>query len=68
MLSDITDNTLIRRGNMCWYRHTNIGLKAVNDITLLEQAIYQLLYKHFKDKPYYTYILKLFQDVRKNKK
>lgn len=63
VLDDIMDNAITRRGRPCWYRHNDIGLMAVNDGILLEQAIYQLLKKHFKDKPYYTHIVELFYDV-----
>ncbi|XP_001950423.2 farnesyl pyrophosphate synthase-like [Acyrthosiphon pisum] len=63
VLDDIMDNAITRRGRPCWYRHNDIGLMAVNDGILLEQAIYQLLKKYFKDKPYYTHIVELFYDV-----
>nr|AEK32004.1 mitochondrial isoprenyl diphosphate synthase [Rhopalosiphum padi] len=63
VLDDIMDNAITRRGRACWYRHNDNGLIAVNDGILLEQAIYQLLKKYFKDKPYYKHILELFYDV-----
>ncbi|XP_060857923.1 uncharacterized protein LOC132935393 isoform X2 [Metopolophium dirhodum] len=63
VLDDIMDNAITRRGRPCWYRHNDIGLMAVNDGILLEQAIYQLLKKYFKDKPYYTHIVELFYDI-----
>ncbi|XP_026821064.1 farnesyl pyrophosphate synthase-like [Rhopalosiphum maidis] len=63
VLDDIMDNAITRRGRPCWYRHNDNGLIAVNDGILLEQAIYQLLKKYFKDKPYYKHILELFYDV-----
>ncbi|VVC29940.1 Hypothetical protein CINCED_3A000903 [Cinara cedri] len=63
VLDDIMDNAITRRGRPCWYRQNDIGLVAINDGILLEQAIYQLLKKHFNDKPYYTHILELFHDV-----
>ncbi|XP_022177969.1 farnesyl pyrophosphate synthase-like [Myzus persicae] len=63
VMDDLMDNAITRRGRPCWYRHNDVGLMAVNDGILLEQAIYQLLKKYFKDKPYYTHILELFYDV-----
>lgn len=63
VLDDIMDNAITRRGRPCWYRHNDIGLMAVNDGILLEQTIYQLIKKYFKDKPYYVHILELFYDV-----
>ncbi|KAE9533555.1 hypothetical protein AGLY_009193 [Aphis glycines] len=64
VLDDVMDNSITRRGHLCWFRQKDIGLIAVNDALLLEQAIYQLLKKHFKDKPYYKHILELFYDVK----
>jgi farnesyl diphosphate synthase len=63
VLDDIMDNAITRRGRPCWYRHNDIGLVAINDGILLEQAIYQLIKKYFKDKSYYIHILELFFDV-----
>ncbi|XP_025203481.1 farnesyl pyrophosphate synthase-like, partial [Melanaphis sacchari] len=63
VLDDIMDNAITRRGRPCWYRQNDISLIAINDGILLEQAIYQLLKKYFKDKPYYKNILELFYDV-----
>lgn len=67
LLDDIMDNSITRRGHICWHRHNKIGLMAINDGILLEQAIYQLIKKHFKDKPYYTRIMELFHEVWKQK-
>ncbi|KAF0751961.1 farnesyl pyrophosphate synthase-like [Aphis craccivora] len=64
VLDDVMDNAITRRGRLCWYRQKDIGLIAVNDALLLEQAIYQLFKKYFKDKPYYKHILELFNDVK----
>lgn len=57
------DNAITRRGRPCWYRYNDIGLIAINDGILLEGTIYQLLKKHFKEKPYYFHLLDLFHDV-----
>lgn len=63
VIDDIMDNAITRRGRPCWYRHNDIGLVAINDGILLEQTIFQLIRKYFKDKPYYVHILELFHDV-----
>lgn len=61
---DILDNSSIRNGRTCWYRFINNKGMAMNDCIFLEQAIYQILKKYFKDKPYYTDVLEIFHDVR----
>ncbi|XP_050425247.1 farnesyl pyrophosphate synthase isoform X2 [Adelges cooleyi] len=63
VMDDIMDNAITRRGRPCWYRHNDIGLVAINDGILLEQGLYQIIKKYFRDKPYYCYILELFHDV-----
>lgn len=62
-MDDIMDNAITRRGQPCWYRHNDMGLKAINDAILLEQAVYQLIKMYFEKKPYYSHILELFHDV-----
>uniref|UniRef100_A0A8D8RE77 Farnesyl pyrophosphate synthase n=1 Tax=Cacopsylla melanoneura TaxID=428564 RepID=A0A8D8RE77_9HEMI len=63
VLDDVMDNATTRRGRPCWYRHNHIGLAAVNDALLLEQAIYQLLRRHFAHLPYYVHLIHLFHDL-----
>ncbi|KAJ7265974.1 isoprenoid synthase domain-containing protein [Mycena haematopus] len=60
---DIMDVTTTRRGQPCWYRAPGIGMNAINDATMLEGAIYFLLKKHFRSKPYYVDLLELFHDT-----
>lgn len=57
------DDSIIRRGQPCWYRLDGVGTIAVNDALLLEGAIYQMLRMHFKGEPYYTDLLEMFHDV-----
>jgi len=59
---DIMDHSKIRRGQKCWYLYNDIGLSAINDGILLEQASYQLLRIHFKDKPCYMNLVECFHD------
>ncbi|EFN60361.1 Farnesyl pyrophosphate synthetase [Camponotus floridanus] len=63
LLDDIQDRSLFRRNQPCWYRHNDIGLAAVNDGTLLENALYFLIRKHFKGKECYIDILETFQHI-----
>lgn len=57
------DDSIIRRGQPCWYRVDGVGTIAINDALLLEGAIYQMLRMHFKGESYYTDLLEMFHDV-----
>ena len=57
------DNSVTRRGRPCWYRNNNLGIAAVNDGILLENGLYQLLRRYFREKPYYLHVMELFHDV-----
>lgn len=63
VLDDIIDGSVRRRGRPCWYLYENLGTAAINDGQLLEQGLYQLLGRYFRDKPYYARVLELFHDV-----
>jgi farnesyl diphosphate synthase len=62
-MDDIIDGSVSRRGRPCWYLYENIGTAAVNDGLFLEQSLYQLLSRYFRDKSYYARVLELFHDV-----
>ncbi|KAL1500777.1 hypothetical protein ABEB36_006222 [Hypothenemus hampei] len=62
MLDDIMDQSDTRRGAPCWYKQKGIGLGAINDALLVQDAVYQLLKKYFKNHPLYISILESFQD------
>jgi farnesyl diphosphate synthase len=63
VLDDIIDGSERRRGRPCWYLYENLGAAAINDGLHLEQGVYQLLSRYFRDKPYYARVLELFHDV-----
>lgn len=60
---DMMDASITRRGHPCWYRVENVGNIAINDAFMLEAAIYYLLKKHFRERPYYVHLLELFHDI-----
>jgi len=60
---DVMDHSITRRGQPCWYRNSEVGLEAINDSFYLESAVYVLLKKYCKGKPYYTDILELFHET-----
>ena len=57
------DRSQTRRGQPCWYLQKDIGLSAINDGILLEQAAYQLLRIHFRGQPCYLDLIETFQQV-----
>lgn len=60
---DIMDASSTRRGQPCFYKLPEIGLKAINDSLVLELHIYRILRKHFRAHPQYVPLMELFQDV-----
>ncbi|KAL6262268.1 hypothetical protein P5V15_007363 [Pogonomyrmex californicus] len=63
ILDDIEDQSLFRRGQSCWYRHNDVGLIAINDGIILEQAMFYIIRKHFNTKECYINIVETFHDV-----
>ncbi|KAJ7185583.1 isoprenoid synthase domain-containing protein [Mycena filopes] len=63
VLDDLMDKSITRRGQPCYYRVAGVGTISVNDATMLEAAIYQLLKLHFRTEPYYVDLLELFHDT-----
>lgn len=60
---DIMDGSVTRRGQPCFFRLPDIGLKAINDSLVLEMMIYRLLRLHFRSSPIYVDLTELFQDI-----
>jgi farnesyl diphosphate synthase len=60
---DIMDDSVTRRGQPCFYRLPEIGLKAVNDALMLELMIYRILKRHLRDHTEYMAIVELFQEM-----
>ncbi|XP_072917305.1 farnesyl pyrophosphate synthase [Hemitrygon akajei] len=57
---DIMDNSVTRRGQVCWYRKEGVGLDAINDSYLLEAAVYRLLRRYLRSHTCYIHLLELF--------
>lgn len=60
---DIMDDSVTRRGQPCFYRLPEIGLKAINDSLMLELMIYRVLRRHFRSHPAYVALMELFQEI-----
>jgi farnesyl diphosphate synthase len=63
MNDDIMDGSETRRGHACWYKLDEIGYSGINDAMMIENGIYFLLNKYFKDKEYYTKLVELFHEI-----
>jgi len=57
------DASITRRGQPCWYRVEDVGLKAVNDAFILKGAIFQMIRKHFHNEPFYVDLVDLLHEV-----
>ena len=66
VVDDIQDQSLLRRGQPCWYRNNNIELSVMTDALKLENSVYYLLQKYFKGKDCYFNIVETFHDVSQN--
>jgi farnesyl diphosphate synthase len=60
---DIMDDSVTRRGQPCFYRLPEIGLKAINDSLILELMIYRILKRHMRQHPEYLAVVELFQEI-----
>ncbi|KAL6252198.1 hypothetical protein P5V15_015171 [Pogonomyrmex californicus] len=63
ILDDIQDQSLFRRGQPCWYQCDGVGLAAISDGFILEQALFYIIRKHFNKKECYIDLLETFHDV-----
>ncbi|XP_075215680.1 farnesyl pyrophosphate synthase-like [Lycorma delicatula] len=63
VLDDMIDQSVTRRGRPCWFRNAGVGLNAINDAVLIESGVFQLLRRHFRNKPYYMKCVELFHDI-----
>lgn len=57
------DQSVTPCGQPCWYRVEGVSHITINDLFMLEGAIYFLLKKHFRTEPYHVHFLELFHDV-----
>ena len=64
VVDDIMDNSITRRGQLCWYRKESVGMTAINDGIMLNNCIFQLLSKNFASHPSYLKMIDLFNEVR----
>lgn len=61
VLDDIMDNSEFRRGQVCWHKVDGVHMNAINDAILIDNAVYFILKKYFREKSYYVDCLELFR-------
>lgn len=60
---DVMDNSTTRRGQKCWHKVENVGLTAINDSLMIENALYSLLKQHFSHLDCYVALMELFHEI-----
>ncbi|KAH7322371.1 farnesyl pyrophosphate synthetase [Stachybotrys elegans] len=60
---DMTDQSITRRGQPCWYKQPGVGLLAIRDAFMMEIAIFTLLERFFSSHPAYVEMTELFQET-----
>eukprot|EP01029_Cantina_marsupialis_P022814 TRINITY_DN559_c0_g1_i1.p1 TRINITY_DN559_c0_g1~~TRINITY_DN559_c0_g1_i1.p1 ORF type:complete len:379 (-),score=107.22 TRINITY_DN559_c0_g1_i1:160-1296(-) len=60
---DIMDDSTLRRGKKCWYKHSHVGTKGINDSFILLTSVHQMLRKFFQDHPQYVHLIHLFDTI-----
>lgn len=64
MADDIMDESITRRGQLCWYRKENVGMTAINDSIMVNNCLFFVLNKHFGEMDVYVKLVDLFNQVR----
>ncbi|KAH8372907.1 hypothetical protein KR009_007881 [Drosophila setifemur] len=60
---DVMDNSTTRRGQPCWHKVEGVGLTAINDALMIENAMYAILKLHFSHLDCYVALMELFHEV-----
>ncbi|XP_013105083.2 uncharacterized protein LOC106085401 [Stomoxys calcitrans] len=60
---DVMDNSSTRRGQTCWHKMPDVGLIALNDALMMENALYALLKKYFRTADCYVDLMELFHEI-----
>lgn len=57
------DGSETRRGQPCWYKLDDVKYTAINDALMIENCVYFILKKHFKDLSCYVDLVELFHET-----
>ena len=60
---DIMDDSVTRRGQPCWYRQPEVKRAAMNDAFLLDNLVFKILKRHFKNELFYDQLVDLFMET-----
>ncbi|KAH8336929.1 hypothetical protein KR059_008550 [Drosophila kikkawai] len=60
---DVMDNSTTRRGQPCWHKVESVGLTAINDALMIENAMYAILKMHFSHLDCYVALMELFHEI-----
>ncbi|XP_031328070.1 farnesyl pyrophosphate synthase-like [Photinus pyralis] len=60
LLDDIQDGSQTRRGLPSWYLVENVGMRAITDAMWIDNGIYTILKKYFKNHRNYISLVELF--------
>ncbi|XP_017068943.1 farnesyl pyrophosphate synthase [Drosophila eugracilis] len=60
---DVMDNSTTRRGQLCWHKVEGVGMTAINDALMIENAMYAILKKHFSHLDCYVALMELFHEI-----
>ncbi|KAH9632602.1 hypothetical protein HF086_001845 [Spodoptera exigua] len=62
VLDDIADGATMRHNKQCWHLQRNVGLYAVNDALMMQQAMMDMLKTHFGNSPIYIDLINYFNE------
>ncbi|XP_022701683.1 farnesyl pyrophosphate synthase-like isoform X2 [Varroa jacobsoni] len=63
ILDDFVDRAQTRRGRVCWHLRDDVGSMALYDVFLLEQGIYEVMRRRFKNHRHYVDFLELTHEI-----
>lgn len=63
VLDDIMDNSLLRRGQPCWHKRPDVGMRAINDALFMDKAVGWVLRQRLRSMPCYLALFELFHEA-----
>ncbi|XP_061396814.1 farnesyl pyrophosphate synthase-like [Musca vetustissima] len=63
MYYDLIEGNTWRQGKQCWYSMDNVGIIGLNDAIILENSIYFLINKYFKNSSHYIPLMDIFHEA-----
>ncbi|KAL3267276.1 hypothetical protein HHI36_011407 [Cryptolaemus montrouzieri] len=63
IMDDIVDNSETRRGKLSWFKFKDVGLNAINDATIIQMSLFEIINKYFSEHKYYKELVNVFLKV-----